>query len=117
MAVYQPEGYLISNILNVQALKSELSLREAYNHGKILEARAVSCDCEHNLILDLGCMMGVIPRCEAAIGIEEGDVRDIAIISRVNKPTCFKIISFAKKEDGTPYAILSRRAAFSYSGC
>lgn len=110
MAVYQPEGNLISNVLNVQALKSEPALKEAYIHGRILEARAVSCDCDHNLILDLGCMMGVIPRCEAAIGIEEGDVRDIAIISRVNKPTCFKIISFAKKEDGTPYAILSRRS-------
>ncbi len=110
MAVYQPEGSIISTASNMQALKSISTLKDAYIHGKILEARALSCDCEHNLIIDLGCMMGVIPRKEAAIGIEEGDVRDIAIISRVNKPTCFKIISFAKKDDGTPYAILSRRA-------
>ncbi len=110
MAVYKPEGSLISTPANIAALKSPSTLQEAFLQGKILEARAASCDCDHNLILDLGCMKGVIPRAEAAIGIEEGDVRDIAIISRVNKPTCFKILCFAQQPNGIPYAILSRRA-------
>ena len=110
MAVYKPEGSLISTPANIAALKSPATLQEAFLQGKILEARAASCDCDHNLILDLGCMKGVIPRAEAAIGIEEGDVRDIAIISRVNKPTCFKILCFAQQPNGIPYAILSRRA-------
>lgn len=110
MTVYKPEGSLISTPANIAALKSPAALQEAFLQGKILEARAMSCDCDHNLILDLGCMKGVIPRAEAAIGIEEGDVRDIAIISRVNKPTCFKILCFGKDENGCSYAILSRRA-------
>ena len=110
MAVYKPEGSLISNKTNVAALKSPAALQDAFLQGRILEARATCCDCDHNLILDLGCMKGVIPRAEAAMGIEEGDVRDIAIISRVNKPTCFKILCFAKDENGLDYAILSRRA-------
>lgn len=110
MAVYKPEGSLISTPANIAALKSPATLQEAFLQGKILEARAASCDCDHNLILDLGCMKGVIPRAEAAIGIEDGDVRDIAIISRVNKPTCFKILCFAQQPNGIPYAILSRRA-------
>jgi len=110
MAVYKPEGSLIGSKTNIAALTSPSALQEAFLQGKILEARATCCDCEHNLILDLGCMKGVIPRAEAAVGIEAGDVRDIAIISRVNKPTCFKILCFAKQEDGTDYAILSRRA-------
>ncbi len=110
MAVYKPEGSLISTPSNIAALKSPIALGEAFSQGKILEARAMSCDCDHNLILDLGCMKGIIPRAEAAIGIEEGDVRDIAIISRVNKPTCFKILCFAREPNGTEYAILSRRA-------
>lgn len=110
MAVYKPEGSLISAPSNIAALKSPAALQEAFSQGKILEARAMSCDCDHNLILDLGCMKGIIPRAEAAIGIEEGDVRDIAIISRVNKPTCFKILCFAQQPNGIPYAILSRRA-------
>ena len=110
MAVYKPEGSLIGLKSNSTYFRTPQSLKDAYAQGKILEARAVCCDCQHNLILDLGCMQGVIPRAEAAIGIEHGDIKDIAIISRVNKPTCFKILCFAKKEDGTEYAVLSRRA-------
>ena len=110
MTVYKPEGALISTPSNIAALKSQAALKDAFLSGKILEARAVSCDPSHNLVLDLGCMKGVIPRAEAAIGIEEGDVRDIAIISRVNKPTCFKILCFAEDKNGEPYAVLSRRA-------
>lgn len=110
MAVFKPEGALIQTASNISSLKSQSALNEAFLQGKILEARAISCDCEHNLILDLGCMTGIIPRKEVALGIEEGDVRDIAILSRVNKPTCFKILCFSQKADGTPYAILSRRA-------
>lgn len=109
MAVYSPEGSLISTPSNILSLKSPSALNDAFKEGKILEARAVSCDCEHNLILDLGCMKGVIPRLEAGIGIESGDVRDIAIISRVNKPTCFKIIGFNEDINGKTYAVLSRK--------
>ena len=110
MAVYKPEGSLISTKTNASYLRTAQTLADAMALGKILEARAICCDCDHNLILDLGCMKGVIPRAEAAIGTHDGDVRDIAIISRVNKPTCFKILCFAKRPDGTDYAILSRRA-------
>ncbi len=110
MAVYKPEGSLISTKSNSAYLRTPQTLSEAMALGKILEARAICCDCDHNLILDLGCMKGVIPRAEAAIAAHDGDVRDIAIISRVNKPTCFKILCFAKRKDGTDYAILSRRA-------
>ncbi len=110
MAVYKPEGSLISTKTNASYLRTPQTLADAMATGKILEARAICCDCDHNLILDLGCMKGVIPRAEAAIAAHDGDVRDIAIISRVNKPTCFKILCFAKRKDGTDYAILSRRA-------
>jgi small subunit ribosomal protein S1 len=51
-------------------------------------------------------MKGLIPRNEGAIGIEDGTTRDIALISRVNKPICFKVTGF---EEGT--AMLSRKAA------
>ena len=95
---------------NKDALSSRAALREAYMSGKILEARAVMCDKEHNLHVDLGAMKGIIPREEGALGIEDGSVRDIAIISRVNKPVVFKITSFQKDENGEVYALLSRRA-------
>ena len=44
------------------------------------------------------------------MGISDGSVRDIAIISRVNKPVAFKITDFTDDEKGVRTAILSRRA-------
>ncbi len=110
MTDYKPEGSLINTPSNTACLKSYPALYEAFLRGEILEARASCCDTEHNLIIDLGCMMGIIPRSEAAIGIDDNDVRDIAIISRVNKPTCFKITGFSHNADGSQLAILSRKA-------
>lgn len=110
MKKYYTENCLIGTQENKNALSSKAALKEAFLNGKILEARAVMCDKEHNLHVDLGVMKGIIPREEGAIGIDDGSVRDIAIISRVNKPVMFKITGFEKDENGESYAVLSRRA-------
>lgn len=108
MITYQPEGY--STFLQQQSnFRNIAQLQEAKNSGRILEARAIVCDSDHNLIVDLGLIKGVIPREECAIGIAEGLTRDIAIISRVNKPVCFKIVEIKSDEKFKPYAILSRK--------
>ena len=86
MKKYYPENYLIGTQENKNVLSSKAAVKEAYYSGKILEVRATVCDKDHNLHVDLGVMKGIIPRNEGAIGIEDGSVRDIAIISRVNKP-------------------------------
>lgn len=85
-------------------------LREAFYDETVLEARAVRCDRDHNLHIDLGDVCGFMPREECALGLAEGAVRDIAVISRVNKPVCFKILGFHDDENGVRTAILSRRA-------
>ena len=100
MSLYYPEGMLIETEENKNSLKSLSAIRGCIAGGKILEALAVVCDNEHNLIIDLGCMRGVIDRSEGAIGIADGSVRDIAIISRVNKPVCFKVIDIITDEYG-----------------
>ena len=79
--------------------------------GKVLEAPCVICNSRHDLIVDLGCMRGIIPREEGAIGIAEGTTKDIALISRVNKPVSFIVTDFRRDEQGDLYAVLSRRAA------
>lgn len=79
--------------------------------GKILEAVALLCDVSYNLSVDLGCMRGIIPREESALPADGIDVKDIAVITRVGKAVCFKIIGFRTDEDGREYALLSRRAA------
>ena len=111
MNTYCPEGWRISTPENQASLQSSASLQAACAEGKIIEGRAVVCDSAHNLIVDLGCMKGVIPREEGALGIKEQTVRDIAIISRVNKSVCFLITAIEHDEAGAPRPILSRRAA------
>ena len=95
---------------NTEAMASSSALTAAMENGSILEARATVCDSSHNLIVDLGCMNGVIPREECALGIAQGTTRDIAIISRVGKPVCFFVTRICTDRHGTPFAMLSRRA-------
>ncbi len=109
MKKYKPEGKLISTAENRAALADIGSLMQAQAKKTILEARVLLCDNEHNLHLDLGPVRGIIPRNEGAIGIEDGSVRDIALISRVNKPVMFRITEFRDDGYGEKIAILSRR--------
>lgn len=111
MIEFYPEGILIEKPENAGYFKSINALNDAFFEEKILEARAVICDAEHNLIVDMGCIKGIIPREEGALGIKEGRVRDIAIISRVNRPVSFIITDFKKNADGATVAILSRSKA------
>lgn len=97
--IYPPEG-LIRNPPTREELLS------AVTDGSILEATAVRCDADHNLHVALGELHGIIPREECALGIDTGKTREIAILSRVGKPVCFRVLSI----QGTQ-ALLSRRAA------
>ena len=109
MIKYKPEGRLGGTVENRSCLSGIQELERAFENGTVLEARALLCDNSHNLHVDLNCMRGIIPRCEGALGIENGSVRDIALISRVNKPVMFKIIGFENDAEGKRTAILSRR--------
>ena len=108
MKSFKPEGQLILTEENRRYLSSSFALHDAYYAEAVLEGRVMRCDGEHNLHVDLGCMKGIIPRNEGALGIEEGTVRDIALISRVNKPVSFVITGFSS-ENGETVAVLSRR--------
>ncbi len=111
MTDYLPEGRRIDTYENLEAISGLKSLNDAMRENKILEARATVCDQEHNLIVDLGFMKGIIKREDGAIGIKEGKVRDIAVISRVNRPVCFVVKGFAKNIKGNNIALLSREEA------
>lgn len=108
---YRPEGCLFKTAANQKYISSPEGLADAMGKGVILEARAELCDSSHNLIIDLPCGKGIIPREEGAIGIAEGKIRDIALISRVNKIVCFKVVSLTNGSDGKHTVALSRKAA------
>lgn len=110
MKEYYPEGRRIDTAENRAYLSSEEGLYTAMEKGVILEAGAILCDSRHNLSVSLGCMKGVIPREDGAIGIREGTVRDIAILSRVGRPVCFTVEDIID-EDGVKSAVLSRERA------
>lgn len=110
MSEFLPEGKRMATARNREILSSEPLLREAMERQTILEGRALLCDAQHNLSVDLGCMRGVIPREEGALGIRDGSVRDIAVISRVNRPVCFTVREITCDEHGK-LAVLSREKA------
>lgn len=110
MTRFKPEGKLLNTQKNIEFKANAASLTSAMESRQILEAKAIVCDSRHNLIVDLGCMKGIIPREEGALGISEGTTRDIAVISRVGKPVSFVIDKISSDRHGRPYATLSRRA-------
>ncbi len=108
---FYPEGKLYSFSENKRSMSSLAALAEAQLKETVLEAPVIMCDTEHNLIVDLGCIKGIIPRNEGALGIADGTTRDIALISRVGRTVCFIITAFKSDAQGKTVAILSRRRA------
>jgi len=106
---FYPEGW--SKSKNNYRRLTSADLAEAKLQNTVLEGTVIMCDAAHNLILDLGCMRGIIPREEGAIGIAVGTTRDIALISRVGKSICFTVSEITTDSYGKPYAVLSRKNA------
>ena len=108
--IYCPEGLLIDSRENTEYLSSIESIERAMIEGRILEGTVLLCDNTLTLHLDLGGIKGII-RKEEALWRRDGEpLKDIAIITRVGKPVCFKVIGI-EYASGVPTAILSRRAA------
>lgn len=105
---YRPEG--IPRAEERKYLETEQGLIRAQEEQVILQARCSLCDSDHNLYVDLGIMTGFIPREEAALGISEGIVKDVAIITRVNKMVSFVVRGFTVM-NGKKVAVLSRSIA------
>jgi len=97
---YLPEGRIGNKCTTFD------SLERAMREGTVTEGRAVRCTDRHELIIDINGIKGIIPREEAAMGIDSGKTKEIAILSRVGKNVCFKVTG----REGDTF-ILSRRAA------
>lgn len=103
--LFPPEG------LRPQPAFSLQSLQTAQESGAILEAFVQRCDVHRDLHLLLGPIAGMLPREEALAPWISGAERDISILSRVGKQTCFTVTAISADEKGAPVARLSRRAA------
>ncbi len=111
--MYLPEGQLLSQPRNREFTSSLSHLEKAMHMGLILEGIAMLCDREMHLHVDLPSIpdaIAVIPPTEAVYNPTDAPVKDIAILTRVGKAVCFKVIDI-KNMDGKPHLILSRRLA------
>ncbi len=109
--IYRPEGLLYGTDENRAMLCSgRFGLEKAMQSGAVLESMAILCDKDLNLHVDLNGIIGIIPKNEVCYVNGTDTVKDIAIITRVGKPVCFKVMSIGES-DGKTVAYLSRRAA------
>ena len=107
---YLPEGMLLNTPRNLALLKNYETLARAFNDEIILEARCVLCDENMDLYVDLGFCTGIIPKSECGYS-KCGKIKDIAVLSRVGKPVCFKVTHMLPLSDGKFRVMLSRRLA------
>lgn len=108
---YMPEGGRIGTAQNREYTSSVYGLEKARQEGKILEGLVTKCDStDFSLYVDLCGITAVIPREEVAYAMDGEEIKDIAIITRVGKPVCFKVLQIVREEDSVR-AVLSRRAA------
>lgn len=87
------------------------SLREAAGSGKILEAVPLRCDPDHTLHFSLDGIAARMPRDQAVAPWISGADREISVLSRVGKDTCFTVSGVHADAKGAPVALLSRRQA------
>lgn len=99
MQKFNPEGILVNSEKNKAYLSSIEGLKKAMRSEVTLEAFATLCDEEHNLKIEIKDVNAYMLREDVALGVKEGYVRDIAIISRVGRPVCFKIVSIDENEN------------------
>ncbi len=108
--LYKPEGYLFTTAENTEYISSLRGLERAMNEDKIIEGVVSLCDSKMSLHIDFGEIKGIIEK-EECVYCREGErLKDIAVITRVGKPVCFKVLDIIKR-DGETLALLSRRAA------
>ena len=107
---YTPEGTRIGTPENTESISSLTGLERAMVTGKILEATVLLCDNQMRLHVDLYGIDGIIEKSEAVFSPGGEPSKDIAVITRVGKPVCFKVLGF-ERQNGRTVARLSRREA------
>ena len=103
MVEYKPEG-----LCRPACELSPSQLAQAQAQGEVLQATALAFDRQQRLRLNLNGQPAYMEHDDCADGIDSGQVREIAVLTRVGRPTCFVILE-APGADGAWR--LSRRMA------
>ena len=103
MLDYKPEGQGLA-----AASLTSAELIAAQQSGQIIEATALAFDHLQRLKFNILGKTAYMPYEECADGLDTGLVRDIAILTRVGRSTCFAVTHWPSNDDE---ALLSRRQA------
>ena len=109
--LFKPEGSTVCLPENHEYTSSLQGLEYALDHQITLEGIAILCDSNCDLTVNLNGIRGIMPRDEVQYPITGEPVKDIAVLSRVGKPVCFKVAGFMRDRTGEIVPLLSRRAA------
>lgn len=90
---------------------SQAEVRAAMAAGEIVQATALAFDAQRQLRFKIGSYVGVMPFAQCAEGADTGEVRDIAVLTRVGRATCFVIQAMQPGPKGETQLLLSRAEA------
>ena len=106
MQEFRTEGtYRSADRFTLEEIRAAIASRE------IVQSTALAFDTNRQLCFEIGRCRAVMPFVECVDGAENGTVRDIAVLTRVGRPTCFIIQSLEEEGNGRPLLHLSRAAA------
>ena len=90
---------------------SKAELDRCVNTGEILQSTALAYDTEHRLRFELCGQRAYMPHDEC-LDVPHGEaIKDIAVLTRVGRPTCFVITGTTREANGEEVYLLSRAAA------
>ena len=106
MLEYRAEGLC----RNANHLSRE-ELSRCMTSGEVLQSTALAYDTGHRLRFELGGLRGIMPFADCVDAAPGETVKDIAVLTRVGRPTCFVIMGTEFDENGEEYYLLSRAEA------
>ena len=106
MLEYRAEGLCRS----VSHMRRE-ELNRCIATAEVLQSTALAFDTNRRLRFELGGVRGYMPYEECVDTAPGEEVKDIAVLTRVGRPTCFVITGTCREEDGSEAFLLSRAQA------
>lgn len=106
MQEFRAEGtYRNADRFTMEEIRAAIATRE------IVQSTALAFDTGRQLCFEIGHCRAVMPFVDCVDGAEKGGVRDIAVLTRVGRPTCFVIRELTEDAAGRPLLLLSRAEA------
>ena len=99
--------YIRESNMDITTGITQERLENAINTKEIFCAKALIYDKEKGLFFNLNGIKGIMPKEEVLFAADGSDIKDAAVVTRINKNVCFEVIDFKNEPEAA--AILSRK--------